>query len=68
MSFNRVLAKKVVGTAVREGRNVTLSVATETSHWKRPDTAVDPVSKVLEKSLARYNQPLPTGTTDVCVR
>ncbi|KAH8781196.1 hypothetical protein F5883DRAFT_539591 [Diaporthe sp. PMI_573] len=68
MSFNRVLAKKMVGTALKDGKSVTLSVATETSHWKRLNTAIEPVSQVLEKSFAEYNKPLPTGTTDVCVR
>lgn len=68
MSFDRVLAKQVVGTAFKDGKLITLSVATETSYWKRSDSTVAPVAEVLERSLAGYRTPLPVGTTEIAVR
>ncbi|KAI0531684.1 hypothetical protein GGR58DRAFT_492798 [Xylaria digitata] len=68
MSFNRILSKSVVGSAIKDGKRITLSVATETSHWKRPDVSIDPVGNILQKSLENYKPALPAGTTDVCLR
>lgn len=68
MVFNQVLTKKVIGTAMKDGATVTLSVATKTSCWIRPDTVVDVVGEVLKKSFGNWRDPLPKGTKEVCSR
>ena len=68
MSFNKILAKKVVGTALKDGVNVTLSVATKTSHWERPEFVVDTVGDVLKKSIASWTERLPADTKEICSR
>ncbi|KAE8557556.1 hypothetical protein TMatcc_005016 [Talaromyces marneffei ATCC 18224] len=68
MSFNKILAKKVVGTALKDGVNVTLSVATKTSHWERPEFVVDTVGDVLKKSVASWTERLPADTKEICSR
>ena len=52
MPFNQILAKKLIGTAVKDGATVTLSVATKTTHWTRPEFTADKVGTVLTKSLS----------------
>jgi hypothetical protein len=68
MSFNKIIAKKVIGTAIKDGAVVTLSVATKTSNWERPDIVADQVGSVLKRSLADWKDPLPTDTKEVCSR
>ncbi|EER40061.1 predicted protein [Histoplasma capsulatum var. duboisii H88] len=68
MSFNKILAKKAVGMIVKDGITVTLSVATRTTHWTRPDVAVGPAGDLLKKSVAEWKEPLPAGTKDICSR
>lgn len=68
ITINRVIAKTIVVNAVKDGKNITLFVATETSHWKRVNSAIEPVAAVLVSSLEGYKGPLPAGTTEVCVR
>jgi hypothetical protein len=68
MSFNAIVAKRVINTIVKDGKRLTVSVATETTLWKRTDSAAEAVGAVLEKSLAKYDTPLPTDTKEVCSR
>jgi len=68
MSFNQILAKKLVGTAMKDGATVKLSVATRTTYWTRPDLAADKVGTVLSKSLPNWKEPLPNDTQEICSR
>lgn len=68
MSFNKILAKKLVGTSVKDGAAVSLSVATRTTYWTRPDFAADKVGDVLTKSIASWTEPLPDDTQEICSR
>lgn len=68
MSFNQILAKKLVGTAMKDGATVKLSVATRTTYWTRPDLAADKVGTVLSKSLTDWKEPLPNDTQEICSR
>ena len=68
MTFNQIIAKKVIGTAMKDGATVTLSFATQTSHWSRPEVVVDKVGGVLTKSLQDWKEPLPNDTKEVCSR
>lgn len=36
--MNRVLSKQVVGTAIKDGKSIVVSAATETTFWTRSDT------------------------------
>lgn len=68
MSFNQIIAKKVIGTAVKDGTTVTLSVATRTTHWMRADMAVQKVGSVLSKAIPDWKEPLPADTKEICSR
>ncbi|GFF95396.1 hypothetical protein IFM47457_10336 [Aspergillus lentulus] len=48
MSFNRILKKVPIGSITKGGQEITLSVATQTSDWLRPESIAlqqDPDSK-----------------------
>jgi hypothetical protein len=68
MSFNQIFAKKAVGTIVKDGTMIILSVATKTSQWDRPDALVQPVGDSLTRSVSQWDGPVPTGTKEICVR
>ncbi|KAK2811970.1 hypothetical protein FQN50_001677 [Emmonsiellopsis sp. PD_5] len=68
MSFNKVLAKKTIGTIVKDGMTVTLSVATRTTAWARTDTAAETAGDTLKKAVSEWKEPLPSGTVDICSR
>lgn len=66
MAYNHVLKKKFIGTTVREGQKLILSVATKTSLWERPDFAADISGATLTYSLSEYKGTLPKDTIEVC--
>ena len=68
MAFNQIIAKKVIGTAMKDGATVTLSIATQTSDWSLPEVAVDKVADVFTKSFHNWKEPLPKDTKEVCSR
>jgi hypothetical protein len=41
MSYNQIIRKKVLGAITKNGKQTTLSAATQTSNWTRPEFAVD---------------------------
>jgi hypothetical protein len=57
-----------VRTIIKNGREVTISVATKTTKWTRPDVAVDAVGDAFTKAVEAYNGELPADTKDVCAR
>jgi hypothetical protein len=68
MSYNQIISKKTVRTIIKNGREVTISVATKTTKWTRPDVAVDAVGDAFTKAVEAYNGELPADTKDVCAR
>ena len=68
MAFNQIITKKAIGTAMKDGATVTLSVATQTSCWSSPEVAVNKVGGVLTKSFPNLKEPLPEDTIEVCSR
>jgi hypothetical protein len=68
MSFNKIISKKIIGTALKDGATITLSVATKMTIWTRADFAVEKVRSVLSKSLSDWKEPLPTDAQEVCFR
>lgn len=68
MSYNAVIQKKFVGTIVKNGANVVLSAATETSSWTRPESMADKAGELLASSVTANPDKVPTGTKEMCVR
>ncbi|KAE8143600.1 hypothetical protein BDV38DRAFT_231716 [Aspergillus pseudotamarii] len=68
MSYNQIISKKTVSKIIKNGREVTISVATKTSHWIRPDVAADAVGDAFTKAVEGYTGELPADTKDVCAR
>lgn len=68
MSYNKILAKKVLGSIVKNGKTITLSTATETTHWKRPDVIADVMKEPFTKAVVEYTGPLPEDTNEICAR
>lgn len=68
MSYNQIISKKTVRTIIKNGREVTISVATKTTKWTHPDVAVDAVGDAFTKAVEAYNGELPADTKDVCAR
>jgi hypothetical protein len=68
MSFNKIISKKIIGTALKDGATITVSVATKTTMWTRADFAAEKVGLVLSRSLSDWKEPLPTDTQEVCSR
>ncbi|KAK2803542.1 hypothetical protein FQN50_006977 [Emmonsiellopsis sp. PD_5] len=68
MSYNKILSKKVVDTFTRNGVPITISVATKTSKWTRPEGAVDAVAIPFAETVKGFSGTLPEGTEDVCAR
>lgn len=67
-SIHRIISKELVGSAVKDGKTMTLSIATETSSWRRLNTAIEPSTEVLQRSLAVHKSRIPEGTVDICLR
>lgn len=67
-SINNIISKKIVSTIVKDGKSVVVSAATETSHWKRPDSMAQKVGSVLKESLESWGGKLPEDTKEVCSR
>jgi hypothetical protein len=68
MSYNQILAKKTVKTIMKNGQQITLSVATRTSNWTRPEPAVDAIVDPFTKAVEAYAGQLPEDTKDICAR
>jgi hypothetical protein len=69
MSFNRVLAKKFLGTVLTSsGKVINISAATETDTWRRPDWAAEKVKPDLEEAVPANEHVLPPDTVEVCAR
>lgn len=68
MSYNQILSKKTVGTVVKNGREITISVATRTSKWFRLDIGVDAIANPFVAAVEDFKGELPEDTQDVCAR
>jgi len=63
---NLVYAKKVVGSVLKNGKEIIVSAATETSLWKRPEEAADKIGKEMIDNSEDWVDQLPEGTKEVC--
>lgn len=68
MAYNQILKRRIIGTITKGGKEVQLSAATETSHWWRPDFAVEAIKVPFEQAVQQSPTPLPDGTIEVCAR
>jgi hypothetical protein len=68
MSCNQILSKKTIGTIVKNGREIAISVATCTSKWIRPDVGVDAITNPFTAAVEDFKDELPGDTHDVCAR
>ncbi|KAE8146936.1 hypothetical protein BDV25DRAFT_43552 [Aspergillus avenaceus] len=68
MSYNKILSKKTVGTIVKNGKEITISVATRTEKWMRPDVAVDAIADPFTEAVDGFTGNLPENTKDICAR
>lgn len=66
--LNKIIAKKIVDSTVKDGRSLLLSVATQTTLWKRPKAMVGPIGKQLFDSMAEWKGKLPDDITELCNR
>ncbi|KAK3349671.1 hypothetical protein B0T25DRAFT_458895 [Lasiosphaeria hispida] len=69
MSFNKILAKKVLGyVSTSSGKSLVLSAVTKTSLWFRPDGAADAVKTLLEAAVAANESAIPGNMAEVIAR
>ncbi|PVH84036.1 hypothetical protein DL98DRAFT_528887 [Cadophora sp. DSE1049] len=68
MSYNQIVKKKLLGTITKNGKQITLSAALQTSQWTGPEFAADAMKNDFEKAVIGYTGPLPEDTTEICVR
>jgi len=68
MSFNRVIKKIPVGSIIKEGQEITISVATQTSNWARPESIALQQGPGFQKAVEASKSLVPQGTKEVCQR
>ena len=68
MSYNAVLARKVVGTVLHCGKQLTVSVATRTTDFVRPEEVAEAQGPEFTKALAEDTEPLPEKTAEAVLR
>jgi hypothetical protein len=68
MSYNQIIKNVAVGSIVKSGKELTLSVATKTSYWIRPDNTAYVVGERLKKLAEKFTGPLPEKTVEMVAR
>ena len=68
MSYNQIIKKKVVGKCTKNGVEAVLSVATQTSHWTRPESVADAIGQRAASIIQNSKTGLPAGTVELCIR
>lgn len=68
MTYNRIIKKKTLGTVISEGKALTLSAATQTDYWKRPDFVADQLRTTLEEAVKNSPGVIPSRAEEVCAR
>ncbi|KAL1979045.1 hypothetical protein VTN96DRAFT_7234 [Rasamsonia emersonii] len=63
-----IIAKKTIGTIVKNGQLITLSAATRTTHWMRPEIAVDAMKDSFAQAVEGYTGDSPEDTREICAR
>lgn len=68
MAYNKIIKKKAVDRLMKNGMEVVLSVATQTSEWTRPDFIADSIAQKAGPVIQNSKTVLPAGTVEVCIR
>lgn len=58
----------MLGIITKGGKEITLSAATETSTWARPDFVAEAIKAPFEQAVQAYAGPLPSDTKEICAR
>jgi hypothetical protein len=68
MAYNKIIKKKAVDKLMKNGMEVVLSVATQTSEWTRPEFIADAIAQRAAPVIQNSKTVLPAGTVEVCIR
>ena len=68
VSYNKVLKKVPVGTITKDGQEITISVATETTSWIRPTFIALIQGPGFQMAVQASMHLIPLGTKDICQR
>jgi hypothetical protein len=68
MSYNNILKKIPVGSIAKGGQEITLSVATQTSKWNRPEFVAIQQGPGFQQAVQNSIHLVPQGTKEVCQR
>ncbi|KAH8815471.1 hypothetical protein F5884DRAFT_180158 [Xylogone sp. PMI_703] len=66
--YNGVVKRKALGTVIVEGKELIISVATETRNWRRPEFIVHKLKTPLQRSIESWPERIPPWATEVCAR
>ncbi|KAL5344931.1 hypothetical protein ACLOAV_009884 [Pseudogymnoascus australis] len=64
MSFNKILKKVPVGSIIKAGQEIKLSVAIETSEWMRPDSIAIQQGPGFKTAVEASKYLVPEGTKE----
>lgn len=68
LSYNKVLKKVPVGTITKDGQEITISIATETTSWIRPTFIALIQGPGFQMAVQASMHLIPVGTKDICQR
>lgn len=68
MSFNAILSKIPVGSITKGGQTITVSVATRTSTFVRPEQVAVQQGPSFTKAVEANSELIPAATVDICQR
>ncbi|PYI01178.1 hypothetical protein BO78DRAFT_379582 [Aspergillus sclerotiicarbonarius CBS 121057] len=68
MSHNQIFKKAFIGTIAKNGKTIQVSVATETTHWRRPDSIAQNMKDRVFTALENHSAPLPEYTAEIIIR
>jgi hypothetical protein len=68
MAYNQIIKKKAIDKLTKNGMEVVLSVATQTSEWTRADSVATGIGQRAAPIVQSSKTVFPTGTVEVCIR
>ncbi|KUL81631.1 hypothetical protein ZTR_09652 [Talaromyces verruculosus] len=67
MAYNKIIKKKAVDKLMKNGMEVVVSVATQTSEWTRRGFVADAIGQRVALVIQNSKTALPAGTVEVCI-
>jgi hypothetical protein len=68
IAYNKIIKKKTVDKLIKNGIEVVLSIATQTSEWTRPEFIADAIAQRAAPVIQNSKTVLPASTVEVCIR